>query len=83
MRSKQRNDPANASSRSRSAFPRADSRRRNFLLALGLGGAGAAALATRSLTGVAEDATAGDAADASKGYQITDHVRRYYRTAKI
>jgi hypothetical protein len=59
-----------------------NARRRGFLLALGAGGAGAAALAARSLSGIAvqED---GASADESKGYQVTDHVKRYYRTAKI
>jgi hypothetical protein len=57
------------------------SQRRNFLLALGAGGAGAAIIAARSLSGgsVAPDV----AAPESKGYAVTDHVRRYYRTAKI
>ena len=57
-------------------------RRRGFLLALGVGGAGAAALAARALPGVAgQDDSAGT--DDSKGYQVTEHVQRYYRTAKI
>lgn len=67
-------------------FPRStDTRRRGFLLALGLGGVGAAALAARSLSGVAPNATATpeDAAVKGAGYQTTDHVRRYYETAKI
>jgi hypothetical protein len=83
MRSKQRNAPANASSESGSSSTRTDSRRRNFLLALGVGGAGAAALASRALTGVAPEATPNDGDDKGAGYQLTDHVRRYYRTAKI
>jgi hypothetical protein len=61
-----------------------NARRRGLLLALGAGGAGAAALAARSLSGVA--AGAGEAAEggASSGsYRLTDHVKRYYRTAKI
>jgi hypothetical protein len=52
------------------------------LLALGVGGAGAAALAARVATGIAAQSDA-DEASAAKGYQVTDHVRRYYRTAKI
>ena len=64
------------------AAPQARSQRRNFLLALGAGGAGAAIIAARSLSGgsVAPDAAA---TPADKGYAVTDHVRRYYRTAKI
>jgi len=49
---------------------------------VGVGGAGAAALAARVATGIAPQGDADDATDA-KGYQVTDHVRRYYRTAKI
>jgi hypothetical protein len=51
------------------------------LFALGAGGAGAAIVAARSLSG---GSVAPDAAPIpeSKGYTETDHVRRYYRTAK-
>ena len=60
-----------------------NARRRGFLLALGAGGAGAAALAARSLGGVVPQAESStDSAD-GKGYQVTEHVRRYYRTAKV
>jgi hypothetical protein len=54
------------------------------LLALGLGGAGAAALAARKFSGVAPNATAvpDDAAVKGAGYQTTDHVKRYYETTK-
>jgi hypothetical protein len=84
MRSSQRNAPANALPESDSSTSRTNPRRRNFLLALGLGGAGAAALAARSLSGVAPDAArVDDDASGGAGYQESDHVRRYYRTAKI
>ena len=79
MRSHRRNTHAAPSSAPNSGT---NTRRRGFLLALGAGGAGAAALAARSLSGVArEDDSA--SADTSKGYQVTEHVKRYYRTAKI
>ena len=82
MRSYRRQSPAAASSQ-----PASDSRpgirRRGFLLALGAGGAGAAALAARSLSGVAPQDDGASAPDEGKGYQVTDHVKRYYRTAKI
>jgi hypothetical protein len=58
-------------------------RRRGFLLTVGIGGAGAAAVALRSRTGGAIAPESGADADAkSKGYQMTEHVRRYYQTAK-
>ena len=82
MRSDQRKAPAAASSPQQASESRINSRRRGFLLAVGAGGAGAAALAARVATGVAPQSDADDANDA-KGYRVTDHVRRYYRTAKI
>ena len=82
MRSDRRKTPATASSPHEVPDSRTNARRRGFLLAMGLGGAGAAALAARSLTGAAPQGDADDASDA-KGYQVTDHVRRYYRMAKI
>ena len=64
--------------------PRAPvSKRRGFLLALGAGGIGAAAIAARSLEGNAPVAPAEPDAASGDGYRETDHVRRYYRTAKI
>jgi len=80
MRSDQRKTPADASSSQRSRS-RTDARRRGFLLALGVGGA--AALAARSLTGSVPQGDGAADAGESKGYQVTDHVRRYYGTAKL
>jgi hypothetical protein len=81
MRSQRRSKHATAS-----APNAADSRtnpRRRFLFALGAGGAGAAALAARSLPGVAAADDSAGTGDDSKGYQVTEHVKRYYRTTKI
>jgi hypothetical protein len=82
MRSKRHGDHSGTRQASPAAPPRIHSQRRNFLLALGAGGAGAAIVAARALSG---GAVAPDAAVApeGKGYTVTDHVRRYYRTAKI
>ena len=83
MRSSQRN--AGSPSVKPDQSPRStDTKRRGFLLALGLGGAGAAALAARSLSGVAPNAAAtpADADVKGAGYQTTDHVKRYYETTK-
>jgi hypothetical protein len=69
--------------------PEADSRagaakRRVFLLALGAGGIGAAAIATRALTGAPPATTPeGSEATAGEGYRVTDHVKRYYQTTKL
>ena len=56
--------------------------RRNFLLAASAGtAASAAAIVAKKQadTGAAQD----NDVDSKKGYQLTEHVRNYYRTAKI
>jgi hypothetical protein len=64
--------------------PSADLKRRRFLLSLGAGGAGAAAVAAATLPGVAAAQPAVAApTDQDAGYRETDHVRDYYRTAKL
>jgi hypothetical protein len=85
MRSSQRNARTTPSVQPDKSPRSTDAKRRGFLVALGLGGAGAAALAARSLSGVAPNASAvpEDADPKGAGYQTTDHVKRYYRTAKI
>jgi len=84
MRSSQRNARLGTSVQSDKPPRSPDTRRRGFLLALGLGGAGAAALAARKLSGVAPSAVATPDDDPAKGagYQTTDHVKRYYETTK-
>ena len=56
--------------------------RRNFILAAGAGGTAAAAvLVSRRQVGgggVQQKKT-----DKSVGYHVTEHIRNYYRTAKI
>jgi hypothetical protein len=82
MRSKQRN-VGTTQSRSSEGSSATNAKRRGFLLALGVGGAGAAALAARSITGVSPTAETTDpAATTGEGYRLTDHVKRYYQTAK-
>jgi hypothetical protein len=55
--------------------------RRNFLLTAGAGGvASAAALVTRP-KGVSPEKSPDKRA--TQGYQVTEHVNRYYRTAKV
>jgi hypothetical protein len=56
--------------------------RRNFLLGVSAGSAATAAIvATKSKPGDPDKQTQ-PAAD-SKGYHVTDHIRKYYNTAKI
>ena len=56
--------------------------RRNFLLAAGLGTAGAAAAvatATRGVKGAKEAAVT----DTSTGYRDSEHIRKYYKTTQV
>jgi hypothetical protein len=56
--------------------------RRKFLLAAGLGSAGAAAIAA----GVKADGApeAAQAADPGKdGYRVTEHILKYYKTTQV
>jgi hypothetical protein len=64
-----------------SSFP--DSKRRRFLLTLGLGGAGAAASAVASVSAVAAEMTTAEDAVQDGRYRESAHVRDYYRTAKL
>lgn len=64
--------------------PAADPKRRRFLLGLGVGGAGAATAAVGALPSIAAAATAAPAPEHDgNGYRVTEHVRDYYRTAKL
>ena len=84
MRFKPRSTPSSAPDSPEMEQRPRPTQRRGFLLALGAGGLGAAAIAARSLTGNAPAAAAADAADsAGDGYRVTDHVKRYYQTTKI
>ena len=84
MRSSKRNARITSPARPESDSRVTDTKRRGFLLALGVGGAGAAALAARKLSAVAPNATATPDDDVAKGagYRTTDHVKRYYETTK-
>ena len=56
--------------------------RRNFLLAMGAGGTAAAA-AIVAKSGTPEAGTAAETQRATRGYQVSEHVRNYYRTTKV
>ena len=58
------------------------SSRRKFLATLGAGGAAVAAVVV-SRQGTEPERAAGTIAPTGKGYQLTEHVRNYYRTAKV
>ncbi len=58
--------------------------RRNFLLAAGLGGAGAVAVVAtgRKAPGAVTQA-AGAPADTPQGYRASEHVLKYYKTTEV
>jgi hypothetical protein len=83
MRKTQRSDRPNPAAAVPPSAPNANLKRRGFLLTLGVGGVGAAAVAARSMTGAAIDAEPAVTTNDGKGYALTEHVRRYYRTMKV
>jgi len=56
--------------------------RRNFLLTLGAGGAATAAAVVANKSSSPKPATSSDKR-ATRGYQSSEHVTNYYRTAKV
>lgn len=62
--------------------PRADLKRRRFLLALGAGSAATAAAAAQAVAPAVEAVAPQDVA-AKSGYRETDHVRDYYASTRI
>jgi len=56
--------------------------RRNFLLTLGAGGAATAAAIVAKTSG-SESVEKDKGKRASRGYQASEHVNNYYRTAKV
>ena len=84
MRKTQRSDRPHPAPSARPSASGANLKRRGFLLTLGVGGAGSAALAARSMTGAVVDVEPVAATPTDgKGYAVTEHVRRYYRTMKV
>jgi len=56
--------------------------RRNFLLAAGAGSVAATA-AVVSAKGTQGQLKKAEAVSGSKGYHVTEHVRKYYNTTKV
>ncbi|MGH6743219.1 MAG: formate dehydrogenase [Casimicrobiaceae bacterium] len=84
MRKAHRSDRLNPAAPAADPAPGTNLKRRGFLLTLGVGGVGAAAVAARSMSsGVIPAASEADVPAGGKGYAMTEHVRRYYRTAKV
>lgn len=58
-------------------------KRRNFLLSLGVGGAGAAAGAIGGKAILTRQAGPTAKEPSSKGYRLSEHVQNYYRTMRV
>ena len=56
--------------------------RRKFLFAVGAGGAATAA-AVVATKGPQAQTKKAEAVNGSKGYQLTEHVRKYYESTKV
>ena len=57
--------------------------RRNFLITLGLGGAGAVAGAVAGPHPQPAQPAANTAQPGSKTYRVSAHIRNYYRTTRV
>jgi len=57
--------------------------RRNFLFAVGAGGAASAAAIVAKTVPQAQPAVTGDDKKKTRGYHATEHIRNYYRTTKV
>lgn len=57
--------------------------RRNFLLAAGLGSAGAVAVVATRNAGTPADEKQASATDKAQGYRVTAHIEKYYKTTEV
>ena len=57
--------------------------RRNFLLAAGLGGAGAAAAVATGIRKPSAKAASADPAGKPTGYHVSEHILKYYKTTEV
>ena len=57
--------------------------RRKFLLAAGLGGAGAAAAIVGSTSRTQAGKGEAPALEQVSGYRVTEHIEKYYKTTKV
>jgi hypothetical protein len=57
--------------------------RRKFLLAAGLGGAGAAVALVSADSKKQPTGSEVHAVDTASGYRVTEHIEKYYKTTKV
>ena len=58
------------------------STRRGFLISIGSGGVAAAAAALSAVTPARESDKQPDNQEVARGYQVSEHVAKYYRTTR-
>ena len=56
--------------------------RRGFLISIGSGGVAAAAVALSAVTPKSESGKEPESKEASRGYQVSEHIEKYYRTTR-
>ena len=61
----------------------ANQRRRNFLLSASLGSVSAVAAVVATRSPISAEVPAAEPKAKGEGYQVSDHVLHYYRTARI
>lgn len=57
--------------------------RRNFLLAAGVGGAGAVAAVATGRKALPAGEKQASAQDTAEGYRVTAHIEKYYKTTEV
>ncbi|MBS0338402.1 MAG: hypothetical protein JSS40_16690 [Proteobacteria bacterium] len=57
--------------------------RRNFLLAVGAGGAATVAAIAAKTASQAQPAATGTGKRSTRGYSASEHINNYYRTTKV
>ncbi len=63
--------------------PQSKLSRRNFLRVAGVGGAAATLAIAVKQNSISNSEKPDDSARGGQGYHVTDHIRNYYRTAKV
>ena len=59
------------------------SSRRGFLISLGAGSVAAAAAAVSAVVPEAKTGTNANAPQAKRGYRVSEHIKKYYRTTRV
>ncbi len=57
--------------------------RRKFLISIGAGGAATAAAVVAAVAPEPEVPAANNGKPAKSGYQVSEHINKYYRTARV